>query len=135
MSPVTDFYQFKYSRNCYYIDLFIHRFVVLNIEEALDESLSSLELSKDFQCAYMRLKEMFQASRESTDSLYIELRINKCYLKYIKSLNYYFNDRNEYIPLRVLNDYLQTYLIKDMDNIARFSVLNEDIKVRVLSSI
>ncbi|WP_042275562.1 hypothetical protein [Faecalimicrobium dakarense] len=135
MSQVTDFYQFKYSRNCYYIDLFINRVAVLSIEEALDERLSSLELPKDFQCAYMRLKEMFQSSRENTDSLYVELRINKCYLKYIKSLNYYFDNRYEYMPLRVLNDYLQSYLVKDIDNISRFSVLNEDIKVRVLSSI
>lgn len=135
MSEITDFYQFKYSRNCYYIDLFINRIAVLNIEEALDERLSSLELPKDFQCAYMRLKEMLQVSRESTDSLYVELKINKCYLRYIKNLNYYFNDRKEYMPLRAVNDYLQSYLVKDIDNISRFSILNEDIKIRVLSNI
>lgn len=135
MSPVTDFYQFKYSRNDYYIDLFVNRAAVLNIEEALNERLTNLELPKDFQCAYMRLKEQFQSSREKTDSLYVELKINKCYLKYIKSLNYYFNNRKEYMPLKVVTDYLQMYLIEDIDNISRFSILNEDIKVRVLSSI
>ncbi|MEG1310377.1 MAG: hypothetical protein RSD47_00075 [Romboutsia sp.] len=135
MSVITDFYQFKYSRNDYYIELFVNRVAILTIEEALNERLSSLELPKDFQCAYMRLKELFQVSRENTDDLYIELKINKCYLKYIKNLDYYFNDRNDYISLKILNNYLHEFLNKDIENIYRFSVLNEDIKIRVLSSI
>ena len=135
MSVITDFYQFKYSRSDYYIDLFVNRAAVISIEEALDERLSNMYISKDTQCAYMRLKELLQSSRMDTDSLYVEVKINKCYLKYIKNLYYYFSDRNEYISLKALNDYLQVFLIKDIENISEFSTLNEDIKVRVLSNV
>jgi len=135
MSVITDFYQFKYSRSDYYIDLFVNRAAVISIEEALNERLSNMYISKDAQCAYMRLKELLQSSRMDTDSLYVEVKINKCYLKYIKNLYYYFADRSEYISLKALNDYLQVFLIKDIENISGFSTLNEDVKVRVLSNI
>ncbi|CEH33220.1 MAG: hypothetical protein ACRCW0_08925 [Clostridium sp.] len=135
MSAITDFYQFKYSKNDYYIDLFINRAALYSIEEALDERLSNQYISKDAQCAYMRLKELFQSSRCSSDSLYVDLRINKCYLKYIKNLYYYFSDRKEYSSLKALNDYLQVFLINDIESISSFSTLNEDIKVRVLSNV
>ncbi len=135
MSVITDFYQFKYTRNDYYIDLFVNRFVLISIEEALDERLSNMHISKDSQCAYMRLKELFQLSRLGTDSLYVEVRINKCYLKYIRNLDCYFNEKKEYISLKVLNEYLQSFLVNDIENISRFSCLNEDIKIRVLSNV
>ena len=135
MSVITDFYQFKYTRNDYYIDLFVNRFALISIEEALDERLSNMHISKDSQCAYMRLKELFQLSRLGTDSLYVEVRINKCYLKYIRNLDCYFNEKKEYISLKVLNEYLQSFLVNDIENISRFSCLNEDIKIRVLSNV
>ena len=132
---VTDFYQFKYSRTSYYIDFFINREAIISIEDALDERLSNFSMTKDTECAYMRLKEMFQLSRQSSDSMYVEVRINKCYLKYIKSLYYYFVSRDDYMPLKILNDYLQVFFAKDMENILQFSGLNEDIKIRVLSNV
>ena len=135
MNVITDFYQFKYSRESYYIDVFINTKALLNIEQALDEMLSSFYTTKDEQCAYMRLKELFKSSRESTNSIYAEVRMNKCYLKYIKNLSYYFANRVEYASLKVLSEYLQVSLIEDIDNISLFSNLNEDIKVRVLSNI
>lgn len=135
MSVITDFYQFKYTRSDYYIDLFVNRFALINIEEALDERLSNMHISKDSQCAYMRLKELFQLSRIRTDSLYVEVRINKCYLKYIRNLDCYFNEKTEYSLLKILNEYLQEFLVNDIENIARFSCLNEEIKIRVLSNI
>ncbi|WP_296647454.1 hypothetical protein [Romboutsia sp. 13368] len=135
MNVITDFYQFKYSRESYYIDLFINTKALLNIEQALDEILSSFYTTKDEQCAYMRLKELFKSSRESANSIYAEVRMNKCYLKYIKNLSYYFYNRVEYAALKVLSEYLQVFLIEDIDNISTFSNLNEDIKVRVLSNI
>ncbi|MGL6108216.1 hypothetical protein [Romboutsia sp.] len=135
MTTVTDFYQFKYSRSFYYVDLFINRAAVINIEEALDERLSNLTITKDATCAYMRLKELFQQSRVSTHNQYVGVRMNKCYLKYIKSLNYYFLSRSDYMALRTLNEYLQMYFEKEQEKLSDFSTLNEDIKVRVLSSI
>lgn len=135
MARVTDFYQYKYSRNCCYVDLCINRVALMTIEEALDERLSNLYLTKDSECAYMRLKEHFQNSRISTTATYVEVRINKCYLKYIKNLYNYFFDRYDYAPLKILNEYLHVFLIGELENISEFSVLNEDIKVRVLSTV
>ena len=135
MNVITDFYQFKYSRESYYIDVCINTKALLNMEQALDEILSSFYTTKDEQCAYMRLKELFKSARESASSIYAEVRMNKCYLKYIKNLSYYFAHRVEYAPLKVLSEYLQVSLIEDIDNISLFSNLNEDIKVRVLSNI
>nr|WP_317333401.1 hypothetical protein [uncultured Romboutsia sp.] len=135
MNVITDFYQFKYSRDSYYIDLFINTKALLNVEQALDEILSSFYTTKDEQCAYMRLKELFKLSRESSNSMYTEVRMNKCYLKYIKNLCYYFASRVEYAQLKILNEYLQIFMIEDIENISTFINLNEDIKLRVLSNI
>ena len=135
MTVVTDFYQFKYSRSSYYIDLFINRDAILNIEDALNERLSNLSMSKDTECAYMRLKELFQFSRESSNLTYVEVKINKCYLKYIKALYYYFVSREEYTTLKALNDYLQIFFVQELENMSQFNILNEDIKVKVLSNV
>lgn len=135
MTVVTDFYQFKYSRNNYYLELLINRTALFYIEKALEERLSNLYLSKDSECAYMRLKELFHDSRIENDLPYVEVRINKCYLKYMQNLCYYFRDRNEYQPLKILSDYIQYFSISDIDGISSFSGLNEDIKVRVLSNL
>ncbi|RDY29741.1 hypothetical protein CHL78_000800 [Romboutsia weinsteinii] len=135
MSVITDFYQFKYSKSCYYIDLFINRNALVSIEDALDERLSNLHLTKDSECAYVRLLELFQDSRKLSNSTYVELKLNKCYLNYIKNLYYHFMDRKEYIPLKALNDYAQLYLMSDLENVYRFNILNEDIKIRVLSNV
>ena len=67
--------------------------------------------------------------------MYAEVRMNKCYIKYIKNLYCYFASRIEYAPLKILNEYLQVFMIEDIENISTFINLNEDIKVRVLSNI
>ncbi|SCH38410.1 MULTISPECIES: hypothetical protein [unclassified Romboutsia] len=135
MTVVTDFYQFKYSRNNFYVELLINRTALFYIEKALEERLSDLHLSKDSECAYMRLKELFHDSRMESDLPYVEIRINKCYLKYMQNLCYYFHNRSEYEPLKILSDYIQYFSISDIDGISSFSGLNEDIKVRVLSNL
>ena len=135
MTIITDFYKFKYSRSSCYINLFINRLAIINIEEALNERLSNLELTKDTHCAYLRLKELFESSRKCNDFQYVELNINKCYLKYINNLNNYFYNRNDYYPLHILNNYLWIYLAHYMDDISSFSYLNEDTKIRILSNI
>lgn len=135
MTVITDFYQFKYSRNNFYVELLINRTALFYIEKALDERLSNLNLSKDSECAYMRLKELFHTSRTETELPYVELKINKCYSKYMNNLYSYFNNRNEYAPVKILSDYMQYFSITDTEGISSFSVLNEDIKVRVLSNL
>lgn len=135
MDGITDFYQFKYKKNDYYIDLIINREVLVMFEDALNERLSDLNIPKDSQCAYMRLKELFQRSRMSSNCVFINIQVNKCYLKYLKNLYYYFIGRNKYTYLKILNDYLHPFLIEDIERISQFGQLDEDIKIRILSNV
>ena len=132
---VIDFYKFKYTKPDYYIDFLIQREAAENIEIALDERLSEHLSNRDSQCAYMRLKELFQNSRESTKSPYVEIKMNKCYMMYISNLQLYFRNRKEYSVLDTLYKYLQIYMTTEYDFIKRFNVLDEDIKIRVLSKV
>lgn len=132
---VIDFYKFKYTKPDYYIEFLIQREAAENIEIALDERLSEHLSNRDSQCAYMRLKELFQNSRESTKSPYVEIKMNKCYMMYISNLQLYFRNRKEYSVLDTLYKYLQIYMTTEYDFIKRFNVLDEDIKIRVLSKV
>lgn len=132
---VIDFYKFKYTKPDYYIEFLIQREAAENIEIALDERLSEHLSNRDSQCAYMRLKELFQNSREATKSPYVEIKMNKCYMMYISNLQLYFRNRKEYSVLDTLYKYLQIYMTTEYDFIKRFNVLDEDIKIRVLSKI
>lgn len=132
---VIDFYKFKYTKPDYYIEFLIQREAAENIEVALDERLSEHLSNRDSQCAYMRLKELFQNSREATKSPYVEIKMNKCYMMYISNLQLYFRNRKEYSVLDTLYKYLQIYMTTEYDFIKRFNVLDEDIKIRVLSKV
>jgi hypothetical protein len=132
---VIDFSKFKYTKPDYYIEFLIQREAAENIEVALDERLSEHLSNRDSQCAYMRLKELFQNSREATKSPYVEIKMNKCYMMYISNLQLYFRNRKEYSVLDTLYKYLQIYMTTEYDFIKRFNVLDEDIKIRVLSKV
>ncbi|MGL5712615.1 MAG: hypothetical protein ACRCXT_02525 [Paraclostridium sp.] len=133
MCVITDFYKFKYTKNDYYVEFLIKRDAAINIEIALDERLSESMSNRDAQCAYMRLKELFQSSRQTSQEPYVEVRMNKFYMMYISNLQLYFRNRVEYSVLDTLYKYLQVYMTTDYDLIKRFSILDEDIKIRVLS--
>ena len=132
---VIDFYKFKYTKPDYYIEFLIQREAAENIEIALDERLSEHLSNRDSQCAYMRLKELYQNSREATQSPYVEIKMNKCYMMYISNIQLYFRNRKEYSVLDTLYKYLQIYMTTEYDFIKRFNVLDEDIKIRVLSKV
>ncbi|GAA0698719.1 hypothetical protein GCM10008904_03570 [Paraclostridium ghonii] len=135
MCLITDFYQFKYSRNNCYIEFYMDRDAVLNIENALDERLSNCVSNRDAECAYMRLKELFENSRIGSNSQYVEIRMNKCYMIYISNLQLYFRNQGQYEVLDVLYKYLQTYMALEYESLNIFKILDEDIKIRVLSSV
>ncbi|WP_250674761.1 hypothetical protein LZ906_004005 [Paraclostridium ghonii] len=135
MCLITDFYQFKYSRNNCYIEFYMDRDAVLNIENALDERLSNCVSNRDAECAYMRLKELFENSRIGSNSQYVEIRMNKCYMIYISNLQLYFRNQGQYAVLDVLYKYLQTYMALEYESLNVFNILDEDIKIRVLSSV
>ncbi|MGL5641937.1 MAG: hypothetical protein ACRDDM_06690 [Paraclostridium sp.] len=135
MGLITDFYQFKYSRNDYYIEFYMNRDAVVNIEYALDERLSDCVSGRDSECAYMRLKELFQNSRIASNLPYVEIRMNKCYMMYISNLQLYFRNQRHYEVLDVLYKYLQTNMAGEYDVLNIFNVLDEDTKIKVLSTI
>lgn len=135
MCLITDFYQFKYSRNNYYIEFYMNREAVETIENALDERLSNCVSDRDSECAYMRLKELFQTSRINSNLPYVEIRMNKCYMTYISNLQLYFTNRGQYEVLDVLYKYLETYMVGEYDNLRVFNILDEDTKIRVLSNV
>lgn len=135
MCIITDFYQFKYSRNNYYIEFYMNRDAVIDIENALDERLSEYAVNRDSECAYMRLKELFQKSRANSNSPYVEIRMNKCFMIYISNLQLYFRNKVKYEVLNVLYKYLQTYMALEYETLSIFNILDEDTKIRVLSTI
>jgi hypothetical protein len=135
MCLITDFYQFKYSKDNYYLEFYMNRDAVINIERALDERLSDYGTSRDSECAYMRLKELFQTSRLSSSLPYVEIRMNKCYMIYISNLQLYFRNNVHYEVIDVLYKYLQTYMAGEYEVLNVFNVLDEDIKIRVLSNV
>ncbi|CEQ22379.1 hypothetical protein [Paraclostridium sordellii] len=135
MCLITDFCQFKYSRNNYYIEFYMNREAVEIIENALDERLSNCVSDRDSECAYMRLKELFQTSRINSNLPYVEIRMNKCYMTYISNLQLYFTNRGQYEVLDVLYKYLETYMVGEYDNLRVFNILDEDTKIRVLSNV
>ncbi|MEG0180907.1 MAG: hypothetical protein ACRCYC_13335 [Paraclostridium sp.] len=135
MGLITDFYQFKYSKNDYYIEFYMNRDAVVNIEYALDERLSDCVSNRDSECAYMRLKELFQTSRIASNLPYVEIRMNKCYMMYISNLQLYFRNQIHYEVVDVLYKYLQTYMVGEYDVINVFNILDEDTKIKVLSTI
>lgn len=135
MCLITDFYQFKYSRNNCYIEFYMDRDAVLNIENALDERLSNCVSNRDAECAYMRLKELFENSRMSSNSQYVEIRMNKCYIIYISNLQLYFRNQGQYAALDVLYKYLQIYMAEEYESLNVFNILDEDAKIRVLSNV
>ena len=135
MCVITDFYQFKYSRNNYYIEFYMNRDAVINIENALDERLSEYTVNRHSECAYMRLKELFQTSRANSNLPYVEIRMNKCFIIYISNLQLYFRNKFKYEVLDVLYKYLQTYMALEYDTLSKFNILDEDTKIRVLSTI
>lgn len=135
MCLITDFYQFKYSRDNCYVEFYMDRDAVFNIENALDERLSNFVTKRDSECAYMRLKELFENARTSTNSQYVEIRMNKCYMIYLSNLQLYFSNQTQYIVLDILNNYLQTYMIGEYENLNIFNILDEETKIRVLSNV
>ncbi len=135
MKKVINFFDFKYNKDYYYMDLFINRNALFNIERALEERLCNVYMTKDEEYAYMKLKKIFETSRESTENKYAEVRINMCFVKYIKNLDHYFTNKQEYMSLRVLNEYLKITSIDETDRINNFNLLNEDIRLDILSRI
>ncbi len=132
MCEITDFYQYKYSRGNYFINIIISIETAYGINLLLKEKLKQKKLRKDYRCAYLKLKE--KINEIDMDLPYVKLRLNKCYLLYLKDLYYDYYDREESLCVKEVIHHLQYFIEEDGDNLYKFYDLVENRKINILLS-
>lgn len=134
MCKIIDFYQFKYSRCNYYINVFISKESADGIKILLGEKLRDKNLCKEYKCAYITLREkIIRNNKEDIDL--VRLRLNKCYLQYLKDLYYDFYGREESICVKEVIQHIQYFLDEDIGSVYEFYDLKENTKINILSTI
>lgn len=131
MCKITDFYQYKYCRCNYFINVFINKDSAQGIKSLLIEKLKEKNLSKEYRCVYTILKD--KINKNMKESAYVKLRINKCYLQYLKDLYYDFYDREESVYVKEVICHLQYFIEEDGESIIKFYDLMENTKINILS--
>lgn len=131
MCKITDFYQYKYCRGNYFINVFINKESALGIKSLLIEKLSEKNLNKESRCVYTILID--KINKNINESIYVKLRINKCYLQYLKDLYYDFYNREESLYVKELICHLQYFIEEDAESIIKFYDLMENTKIKALS--
>ena len=145
MPDVVDFYQYKYSRSNYYINLVFEKEKIKNIKKSIEDGFDDLFINKEYEYAYERLQILFEDALKNEDMGYVNLRINKCYIKYLKNLyfsyssiaNFYFSYYNkpESHDIKELIIYIQFLSDSESENISKFTTLSERTKLSILSYI
>ena len=133
MCKVIDFYQYKYSRCNYYINIFISKECADGVKVLINEKLKGKKISKEYRCAYLMLKEKIIRGDYNFDL--VKLRLNNCYLQYLKDLYYDFYGRDESVYVKEVILHIQYFLDEDIDNINKFYDLKENTRISVLSTI
>lgn len=131
MCEITDFYQYKYCRGNYFINVFINKESAMGIKSLLVEKLKEKNLNREYRCAYTILKD--KINKNISEHIYVQLRINKCYLQYLKDLYYDFYDREESSYIKEVICHLQYFIEEDGDSIIKFYDLMENTKIKALS--
>ena len=131
MCKITDFYQYKYCRGNYFINILINKESAKGIKSLLVEKLKEKSLNREYRCAYTILRD--KISTNMKDSSYVKLRINKCYLQYLKDLYYDFYDREESLYIKEVICHLRFFIEDDGDSIIKFYNLMENTKISALS--
>ncbi len=135
MASLVDFYQYKYSRKNYYLNLIFTREKIENIKRAIDNGFEDLFINKEYQYAYKKLQILFNEALDREKNGYINLKINKCYLKYLKNLYFSYYNAPESKDIKDLILYMQYLTEEENENLSKFTTLNEDIKINILSYI
>lgn len=135
MASLVDFYQYKYSRKNYYLNLIFTREKIENIKRAIDNGFDDLFINKEYQYAYKKLQILFNEALDREKNGYINLKINKCYLKYLKNLYFSYYNAPESKDIKDLILYMQYLTEEENENLSKFTTLNEDIKINILSYI
>lgn len=135
MAEIVDFYQYKYSRNNYYLNLVFTKDKINNIKRAIEDSFEDLFINKEYEYAYQRLQYLLGEALQKEENGYVNLRINKCYLKYLKNLYFSYYNRPESEDIKELIFYMQFLTRSESENISKFTTLNEETKINILSYI
>ncbi len=133
MCEVTDFYEYKYSRRNYFINIFIDKQCARGVRYLLIKKIKDRKISKDYKCAYISLKN--QIDKNMDEVTYVKLRVNKCYLQYLKDLYYDFYGEENSIYVKELINHIQFFTQEDTSSIYKFYNLKEDTKINILSKI
>ena len=73
MPDIVDFYQYKYSRSNYYLNLVFEKEKIKNIKKSIEDGFDDLFINREYEYAYERLKILFEEEYGSTvDSFQIE---------------------------------------------------------------
>lgn len=131
MCEVIDFYQYKYCRDNYFINVFISKESSNELMLLLIKKLKEKNLSREYKCVYTTLRNKITTNKEKRD--YVKLRINKCYLRYLKDLYYDFYDKEESEYIKEIICHLQYFIEEDKESIIKFYDLMENTKINVLS--
>ena len=97
------------------------------------KKIKDKKISGDYKYAYKNLKD--KIDKNINDDIYVKLRLNKCYLQYLKDLYYDFYDRKESIYVKELIFHIQYFINDDGYNIYKFYELMENTKINILSQI
>ena len=131
MCQVTDFYEYKYSRNNYYINIFIDKECDLGVKLFLMKRVKNKKISKDYKYAYTALKN--QIDKNINKRTYVKLRLNKCYIQYLKDLYYDYYGEESSIYIKEIINHLQFFIQEDVANVYKFYDLKENTKINILS--
>ncbi|MGM9533677.1 MAG: hypothetical protein ACI3VR_00415 [Intestinibacter sp.] len=135
MASIVDFYQYKYSRNNYYLNLIFTKDKIINIKKSIDEGFEDLFINKEYEYAYKRLQQLFSEALEKEEKGYVHLKINKCYLKYLKNLYFSYYNTPESEDIKELILYMQFLTNTESESLSKFTTLNEATKINILSYI
>ena len=131
MCEITNFYEYKYCRRSFFINIFIDKESALGVKALLVEKIKDKRISNDYRCAYIVLRNKINEGIDEGTN--VKLRMNKCYLQYLKDLYYDFYDREESIYVKELICHIQYYMKEDASNIYKFYDLRENTKINILS--
>ena len=76
MCEITNFYEYKYCRKKYIINIFINKETAQGIRVLLAEKIKDKKISGDYKYAYKNLKD--KIDKNINNDIYVKLRLNKC---------------------------------------------------------
>lgn len=135
MAIITDFCIFKYTKDIYYLDLYMSREITTVIIDALNERLGVGAITDDEYIAYIGLKKLLTVCLSNSDDSFVEVKLHKFYYTYIKMLYRYFANRSEYKLLRKVITHLDSLTFDDFDVLFSFDNMDNSMKISILSKI